>query len=89
MTIITTVVSNEIKHGVTFDEASSAFGDVLSITIQDPLHSTDENRFVLIGQSHRGRLLIVVHTDRNDRVRIISARIATGSERRNYEERTR
>ncbi|MDA3950232.1 MAG: BrnT family toxin [Spirochaeta sp.] len=81
--------SNESKHGVTFDEASGAFGDIFSITIPDPLHSTDEYRFVLIGQSHRGRLLVVVHTDRNNRVRIISARTATGSERRNYEESTR
>lgn len=80
--------SNERKHGVTFDEASSAFGDVFSITIPDSLHETDEFRFVLIGQSQRGRLLVVVHTDRNNRVRVISARTATASERRNYEERT-
>jgi uncharacterized protein len=81
--------SNESKHGVTFDEACTAFGDIFSVTIPDPLHSADENRFVLMGLSNQGKLLVVVHTDRTDRVRIISARTATGSERRKYEESTR
>ena len=53
-------------HGVSFDEASTAFRDPLSRTIDDPLHSEDEERFVLIGQSARGRLLVVVHTERGD-----------------------
>ncbi|MBI2423062.1 MAG: BrnT family toxin [Candidatus Hydrogenedentes bacterium] len=78
--------TNAGKHGVSFDEASSAFADVLSITIPDPLHSGSEGRFVLIGCSHRNRLLVVVHTEREERVRIISARLATRKERRQYEE---
>ena len=55
-------------HGISFDEASTAFRDPLSGTIDDPLHSEDEERFVLIGQSQRGRLLVVVHTERGDRI---------------------
>jgi uncharacterized DUF497 family protein len=73
------------KHGVSFEEAATAFGDPLSITIFDPLHSIDEDRFVLIGMSNRNRLLVVVHTDRNDRIRIISARKATKKEKKQYE----
>ena len=73
-------------HGVSFDEASTAFRDPLSVTIADPLHSEDEERFVLIGQSHRHRLLVVIHTERGDRIRIISARLATTRERLRYEE---
>jgi len=78
--------SNLAKHGASFDEASTVFQDVLSVTIEDPLHSTAEERFVLIGNSCRNRLLVVVHTDRGERVRIISARPATRRERRSYEE---
>jgi uncharacterized DUF497 family protein len=74
------------RHGISFDEASTAFRDPLSKTIDDPLHSDDEERFVLIGQSLAGRLLVVVHTERGDRVRIISARLATNKERFKYEE---
>ncbi len=77
--------ANLEKHGVTFDEASTAFEDALSVTIADPLHSEDEERFVLIGYSHRSRLLVIVHTDRNDRARTISARPATKKERRHHE----
>jgi uncharacterized DUF497 family protein len=77
---------NVVKHGVTFDEATTVFEDWLSITIVDPLHSDEEERFVLIGHSHRNRLLVVVHTERGDRIRIISARRATAKERRSYEE---
>lgn len=73
-------------HGVSFDEASTAFGDPLSRTIYDPLHSEREDRFVLIGESLRGRLLVVVHTERGERIRIISARLATNKERRRHEE---
>ncbi len=73
-------------HGVSFDEASTAFHDPLSSTIDDPLHSEDEERYVLLGRSHRGRLLVVVHTERGDRIRLISARLATGPERKKYEE---
>ena len=74
-------------HGVSFDEASTAFQDPLSQTIADPLHSEDEKRFVLLGRSHRNRLLVVVHTERGDRIRLISARLASTRERVRYEER--
>ncbi len=77
---------NLAKHGVSFDEACSVFGDPLAITIDDPLHSEDEERFINLGHSHRGRLLVVVFTERGDNIRIISARLATRRERRNYEE---
>ena len=79
-------LSNFEKHGVTFDEASTAFEDPLSMTVTDPLHSEGEERFVLIGCSRRHRLLVVVHTDRGDRVRIISARPAARKERLQHEE---
>jgi uncharacterized DUF497 family protein len=78
--------SNLAKHGVSFDEATTAFGDPLSITISDPLHSQFEERFVLIGYSLRNRLLVVVHAERGGCIRIISARTATGRERLGYEE---
>ena len=77
---------NVKRHGVSFDEASTAFRDPLSRTIDDPLHSDDEERFVLIGQSHKGCTLVVVHTERADRIRIISARVATNKERSRHEE---
>lgn len=78
--------ANLEKHGITFDEASTCFEDDLSLTIPDPLHSEREDRYVLIGLSHRNRLLVVVHTDTGDRIRIISARTATPKERRSHEE---
>ena len=74
------------KHGVAFEEASTVFGDLLSLTICDPDSSTEEVRFVSIGQSHTGSLLVVVHTEREDHVRLISARRATKSERRAYDQ---
>lgn len=77
---------NLVTHGVSFDEASTVFRDSLSITVADPLHSEHENRLVLIGRSQRNRLLVVVHVERGDRVRIISARPATSRERISYEE---
>ena len=77
---------NVEKHGVSFDEACTAFRDDLSITIPDPLHSESDERCVLPGYSHRDRLLAVVHTDRGDRIRIIGARPATKRERMRYEE---
>lgn len=78
--------SNEAKHEVPFDEAATVFGDPMSLTIPDPGHSEDEDRFIVLGQSFRGRLLVVVHADREDRTRIISARLVTPTERRSYEE---
>jgi len=77
--------SNLKKHGVSFEEASTAFQNTLSLTIDDPLHSIDEVRVVLIGMSNKNRLLVVVHTERGDNIRIISARKATKKERKNYE----
>ena len=73
-------------HEVSFDEASTAFRDPLSRTIDDPLHSQDEERMVLIGVSQQGRLMVVVHAERGDRIRVISARLATRMERLDYEE---
>lgn len=74
------------QHGVAFDEAASAFADPLSSTILDPDHSDDESRFVLVGEAFSGRLLVVVHTDRGESIRLISARLATRRERRQYEQ---
>jgi len=77
---------NKTKHRVTFEEAASVFFDPLSRTIADPHHSTDEDRWIILGQSNRGRLLVVVHVDRGTNIRIISARVATKREKQNYEE---
>lgn len=74
------------KHGVSFEEAASVFRDPLSVTISDPDHSFDEERFVLLGLSRNSRLLIVVHTETEDTIRIISAREADRQERRQYEQ---
>ena len=73
-------------HGISFDEASTAFKDILSVTIHDPLHSDEEDRFILIGNSYKNRLLVVVHTEKETKVRIISARRATRKEKMQYEE---
>jgi uncharacterized protein len=78
--------SNLRKQGVSFEEAATAFGDPLSVTIYDPDHSKEEERFILLGRSEAGRFLVVVHTDREDTIRIISARLASGHEREAYEE---
>jgi uncharacterized DUF497 family protein len=76
---------NVLKHGVSFREASTVFGDPLAGTIPDPGHSEGETRYVTFGQTVEGRLIVVVHTDVDDEVRIISAREATTQERRRYE----
>jgi len=73
------------KHGVSFPEAATMFGDPLSLTFFDPDHSDDEERYITIGRSANDRLLVVSHTDRNDQIRIISARQVTRRERRIYE----
>ena len=78
--------ANLEKHGVSFEEASTAFGDPLSLTVHDPGHSDDETRFVLVGLSFTGTLLVVVHSERKEGIRIISAREATRRERRDYEQ---
>ena len=78
--------ANLRKHGVSFEEASSAFGDPLSITIADTEHSRDESRLVLIGRSTPQRLVVVIHVELEETlIRIISARLATRRERRDYE----
>jgi uncharacterized DUF497 family protein len=79
-------LSNKRKHGITFEEASTIFGDPLSITIHDPAHSIGEDRFITVGTSANGRLIVVVHTERDDIIRIISARNATRNEKRQYEQ---
>ena len=79
--------ANLRKHRVGFPEAATAFGDPLSITVPDPDHSGVEERFLLLGRSERGRLLVVSHIERPaDEIRLISARPATRPERRQYEE---
>ena len=75
------------KHGVSFDEASSVFFDPLSATGDDPDHSLEDRRFVTFGMSSSGRLLVVTHTEQYDAIRIITARLATRTERKLYEER--
>jgi uncharacterized DUF497 family protein len=76
---------NAAKHGVTFDEASTAFGDPLSLTIDDPDHSYGEHRLLLLGETYAGRLVVVAHLADDETVRIISARLAERHERRTYE----
>ena len=78
--------SNRKKHGVSFHEASTVFGDPLAITFDDPDHSSGEERYLTFGFSSSGRLLVVSHTPRGERTRIISAREATKHERTIYEE---
>ena len=79
-------MSNLRKHGVSFEEASTALRASFSATAHDPDHSEDEDRFVTLGVSSIGRLLAVAHTERGNNIRIISARLATKSEREIYEE---
>ena len=79
-------VPNVGKHGVTFEEAMTAFGDPFGLTIHDPDHSEDEDRFLFLGSTSTGKIVVVAHLLRGDNVRIISARVATSTERRTYEE---
>jgi hypothetical protein len=74
------------KHEVSFHEAATIFGDPMAVTYQDPDHSIAEERFITVGTSSGGRVLIVAHTDRGENVRIISARKTTRRERNYYEE---
>jgi len=76
---------NLSKHGVSFEDAATAFGDPLSLTIFDPDHSDDEDRFILMGSTGAGLLVVVAHVERGGVVRIISARLASKRERRTYE----
>ena len=77
--------ANRRKHRVSFDEAASIFFDSLSVTIADPDHSAGEGRFLTMGNSSKGRLLVVAHAERGDVLRIISARPASAAERKRYE----
>jgi uncharacterized protein len=79
--------SNTRKHGVGFDEASTVFGDPLSLLMPDPDHSLGEERFLVLGMSNRKRLLVVAFAERAPRTRLISARRANRRERRLYEEK--
>ena len=78
--------ANTEKHCVSFEEAATVFTDEMSLTGSDPDHSVGESRFVIFGQTVAGRLLVVAYTERGERIRIISARLATRSERTLYEE---
>lgn len=78
--------ANQKKHGVSFEEASTVFADLLSVTISDPDHSDEEERWLLLGRATTGTLLVVTHVERGERIRLISARKATRRERRDYEE---
>ncbi|MCL4835567.1 MAG: BrnT family toxin [Caldilineaceae bacterium] len=73
------------NHEVSFDESATVFSDLYSITIPDPDHSTDEDRYIDIGASEKGRLLVVSYTERGTNIRIISCRKPTPTERRRYE----
>jgi uncharacterized DUF497 family protein len=79
--------SNLSKHGISFAEAMTVLSDTLEVMIPDPAHSEAELRFVSIGLSEAGRLLVVAYTERDQRIRIISPRQATPGERRQYESR--
>ena len=78
--------TNRTKHGVSFEEASSVFGDPLGLIVDDPRHSHGEKRHVLLGSSERHRLLAVMFTEREEVIRVISARKVSRRERNNYEE---
>ena len=78
-------LKNYRKHGVSFNEAATVFDDPLSITVADPAHSEDEERYIIVGMSKRRRLLIVSHAERGNRIRIISARELDRDEREEYE----
>ena len=81
--------ANLRKHGASFEEAASVLGDPLSLTLPDPDHSREEERYLLLGQSAAGRFLIVSITERGDQIRIISARPMTPREQRAYEQESR
>ena len=77
---------NLARHGVSFDEAKTVFDDPLYVDFYDPDHSDEEHRYIIMGQSRQGRLLIVSYTEREDVIRLISARQVTRRERAAYEE---
>jgi uncharacterized protein len=73
------------KHGVNFAEAQTVFDDIFCIEFYDPKHSIEEHRFLIVGESNAGRLLIISFTERENLIRIISAREITAQERKDYE----
>ena len=77
---------NRTKHGVSFEEARTVFEDDLFLCFADPAHSQGEARYLMLGQSRQGRLLMIAYTERDGTVRVISAREATRRERKSYEE---
>ncbi len=77
---------NLVKHGVSFDEAKTVFDDPLYVDFYDPDHSDSEHRYIIIGMSQQGRLLLIAYTERGDVTRLISAREATRMERKTYEQ---
>lgn len=77
---------NLLKHGVSFDEAGTVFDDPLYVDFYDPDHSIEEHRFIIMGESAQGRLLMVSYTERGEVTRLISARELTPAERKKYEE---
>jgi len=78
--------ANLSKHGVSFDEAKTVFDDPLYVDFYDPDYSDEENRYIIIGESQQRRLLIVSYTERDHKIRLISAREVTKKEREDYEE---
>lgn len=80
------VKANHKKHGILFEEATTVFGDFLSLTIPDHQHSFGEDRYLTMGMSHYGKTIVVIHKDKGDNIRVISARLATKHEKRIYEE---
>lgn len=78
--------ANLRKHGFSFEEAAMVFADEQALSIPDPDHSRVERRFILLGTSYQGKMLVVVHTERGDSIRVISARPASRRERQQYEE---
>ena len=78
--------ANLEKHGVSFEEAQTVFDDPLYVDFYDPEHSYEEHRYIILGESHQGRLLLVSYTERGGVIRLISSRETTPAERRDYEE---
>ena len=78
--------ANLAKHGVSFEEATDVFADPLNVLMLDPTHSAGEQRYLLLGQSRKQRLLVIAFAERPPRTRLISARLATKRERQRYEE---
>ncbi len=78
--------SNLSKHGVSFEEAKTIFNDPLYVDFYDPDHSENEDRYLIVGRSNQDRLLIASYTERDNSIRLISARVVTLSEREAYEE---